>query len=144
MNAASQVPSGVLISTSVSTISMPMSAAATDVTDAAMPALIKRAVKSRRVRSPGCDWLLGWVFSSSVIVFSCKFFVLKSLSHFAGRPHGVLLYIHIRLHKGHCGICLGRRKKPDQQAKARRQLRNGQLDLCRSSSPDTARPGSGR
>jgi uncharacterized protein len=22
----------------------------------------------------------------------------------------VLLYIHIRLHKGHCGICLGRRK----------------------------------
>src|ERR1700687_475436 len=106
MNAASQVPSGVLISTSVSTISMPMSAAAVDVTDAAMPAPTKRVVKSRRVMSPGCDWLLGWLFSLSVIVFRAE-----SLPHFAGRPHGVLLYIHIRLHKGHCGICLGRRKK---------------------------------
>src|ERR1700694_5153070 len=73
MNAASQVPSGVLISTSVSTISMPMSAAAVDDddTDAAMPALTKRAAKLRRVRSPGCDWLLGWLFSSSVMVL-CK------------------------------------------------------------------------
>src|ERR1700687_1115282 len=71
MNAASQVPSGVLISTSVSTISMPMSAAAVDDddTDAAMPAPTKRAAKSRRVMSPGCDWLLGWLFSSSVISF---------------------------------------------------------------------------
>src|ERR1700694_639998 len=84
MNAASQVPSGVLISTSVSTISIPMSAAAVDDddTDAAMPALTKRAAKLRRVRSPGCDWLLGWLFSSSVI-----FFLAKSLSHFAGRLH---------------------------------------------------------
>src|SRR6202043_149534 len=84
MNAASQVPSGVLISTSVSTISMPMSAAAVedDDTDAAMPALIKRVAKSRLVMSPGCDWLLGWLFSSAVMVFRAK-----SLSHFAGRLH---------------------------------------------------------
>src|SRR5713226_4168130 len=88
MNAASQVPSGVLISTSVSTISMPMSAAAVDVTVAAMPALIKRAAKSRRVMSPGCDWLLGWLFSSSVIVFRAK-----SLSHFASRLHPPRLQI---------------------------------------------------
>src|SRR3981081_2668699 len=76
MNTASQVPSGVLISTSVSTISMPMSAAAADDddTDAAMPAPTKRAAKSRRVRSPGCGWLLGWIFSSSVIVL-CKEFI---------------------------------------------------------------------
>src|SRR6266481_345229 len=79
MNAASQVPSGVLISTSVSTISMPMSAAAADDddTDAAMPAPTKRAAKSRRVMSPGWDWLLGWFFSSSVMAFSCKFFVQR-------------------------------------------------------------------
>src|SRR6266403_1686185 len=84
MNAASQVPSGVLISTSVSTISMPISAAAADddETDAAMPALTKRVVKSRRVMSPGCDWLLGWLFSSSVMAFRSK-----SLSHFPTRPH---------------------------------------------------------
>src|ERR1700675_1117965 len=84
MNAPQQVPSGVLISTSVSTISMPMSAAAVDDddTDAAMPAPTKRVVKSRRVRSPGFGWLLVWFFSSVVMVFRAK-----SLSHFAGRPH---------------------------------------------------------
>src|SRR3979411_498531 len=73
MNAASQVPSGVLISTSVSTISMPMSAAAVDDddTDAAMPAPPTGGAKARRGRAPGCDWLLGWLFSSSVIVL-CK------------------------------------------------------------------------
>src|SRR6266853_2761866 len=74
MNAASQVPSGVLISTSVSTISMPMSAAAVDVTDAAMPALTKRVVKSRRVMSPGYALFVGWVFSSSVMAL-CKEFI---------------------------------------------------------------------
>src|SRR6266446_1217338 len=76
MNAASQVPSGVLISTSVSTNSMPMSAAAVDDddTDAAMPALIKRAVKSRRVRSPGYGLFVGWFFSSSVMAL-CKEFI---------------------------------------------------------------------
>src|SRR6266478_8477207 len=84
MNAASQVPSGVLISTLVSTISMPMSAAAVDDddTDAAMPALTKRAAKSRRVRSPGCVLFVGWFFSSSVMAFRAK-----SLSHFPTRPH---------------------------------------------------------
>src|SRR5437588_7746626 len=66
---------------------MPMSAAAVedDDTDAAMPALTKRAAKSRRVRSLGYDWLLGWLLSSSVIVF--RVFRAKSLSHFASRPH---------------------------------------------------------
>src|SRR5260221_14513382 len=82
MNAASQVPSGVLISTSVSTISIPMSAAAVDDTDAAMPAPTKRAAKSRRVRSPGCALFVGWFFSSSVIVF-----LAKSLSQLASRWH---------------------------------------------------------
>src|SRR5258707_14972483 len=83
MNAASQVPSGVLISTSVSTISIPISAAAVDDdTDAAMPAPTKRAAKSRRVRSPGCALFVGWLFSSSVIVF-----LAKSLSQLAGRWH---------------------------------------------------------
>src|SRR4029077_17413995 len=74
MNAASQVPSGVLISTSVSTISMPMSAAAVDVTVTAMPALTKRVAKSRRVMSPGCGLFVGWLFSSSVMAL-CKEFI---------------------------------------------------------------------
>src|SRR5882762_1461738 len=76
MNAASQVPSGVLISTSVSTISMPMSAAAADDddTDAAMPAPTKRAAKSRRVMSPGCVLFVGWFLSSSVMAL-CKEFI---------------------------------------------------------------------
>src|SRR6266481_3318990 len=75
MNAASQVPSGVLISTSVSTISMPMSAAAVDDdTDAAMPAPTKRAAKSRLVMSPGYSLFVGWVFSSSVMAL-CKEFI---------------------------------------------------------------------
>ncbi|SRR6266852_4486473 len=79
MNAASQVPSGVLISTSVSTISMPMSAAAVDDddTDAAMPAPTKRAAKSRRVMSPKCEWLLGWLFSSSVMVLYKEFIAFR-------------------------------------------------------------------
>jgi hypothetical protein len=37
----------------------------------------------------------------------------------AGIPIRVVLqYIHISHYKGYCGICLGRTKKPDQQAQA--------------------------
>src|ERR1035438_10625988 len=83
MKAASQVPSGVLISTSVSNISEPISADAVEDedTDAAMPAPTTRAVKSRRVISLDWNSFAGF-FSSSVLVMA---FRAKILSHF-GSP----------------------------------------------------------
>src|SRR3984957_4778262 len=73
MNAASQVPSGVLISTSVSTTSRPMAAA--DWTVATRPAPTKRAAKSRRVMSPGCASFVDKFLWSSVMDFPCSEFI---------------------------------------------------------------------
>ena len=70
MNAASQVPSGVLISTLVSTTSRP--AAAADSAVAARPAVTERATKSRRARSSGCVSFFLWFFWSSIMATLSK------------------------------------------------------------------------
>src|SRR5258708_2031190 len=65
MKAASQVPSGVLTSTLVSTTSG--GAASAEPAAPARPAAIERATKSRRGMSPAGVSFLGWFFGSSVM-----------------------------------------------------------------------------
>src|SRR5258708_22708968 len=80
MKPASQVPSGVLISASVSTTARPTAAA--DFTVAARPAPTKRVPKSRRVMSPRCASFVGWFFGSFVMDSPAT-----SLSLLIIRPH---------------------------------------------------------
>src|SRR5260370_5335026 len=70
MKAASHVPSGVLISTSVSTTSRPAAMADPAVTP--RPAATEKVTKSRRARSPGCESFFFWFFWSSVMVVLSK------------------------------------------------------------------------
>src|SRR5258708_17571029 len=123
MNAASQVPSGVLTSTSVSTTSRPAGAA--DAAVAARPAVTERPTKSRRAISPGCASFFCWFFWSSVMMVTpskrlYRFLILVSQCQLVHAKGGVPLPAQplIQRLRGRVGH-LGRKHKPRRTDEAR-------------------------
>src|SRR5215467_3993601 len=96
MNAASQVPSGILISTSFSTTSSP--AAAADSAPAVSPAATERATKSRRARSLGRWVVLG---SGLSVIGVLRVFLILAAN---GTSRCELLHLLGAASGGHCRL----------------------------------------